>query len=107
MMEKKFFDFLETYIYYTSCIFLLQKLKKNVQANFLMGLIFRTSWRVAPTKKNPLWGSGFLQFWVPKYMNYYRRIHGKILRFFLKDFQPNLEVFAKIEIFTLFVWLDF
>ena len=24
-----------------------------------------------------------------------------------KDFQPNLEVFAKIEIFTLFVWLDF
>ena len=26
-------------------------MKKNVQANFLMGLIFRTSWRVAPTKK--------------------------------------------------------
>ena len=35
-------------------------MKKNVQANFLMGLIFRTSWRVAPTKKkNSLWGSGF------------------------------------------------
>ena len=27
--------------------------------------------------------------------------------FLKKDFQPNLEVFAKIEIFTLFVWLDF
>ena len=27
--------------------------------------------------------------------------------FFLKDFQPNFEVFAKIEFFTVFVWLDF
>ena len=56
VMTKTFFDFPETYIYYTSCIYLLQKLKKNVQANFLMGLIFRTSWRVAPTKKKFLMG---------------------------------------------------
>ena len=53
---KRFFDFPETYIYYTLCIYLLQKLKKNVQANFVMGLIFRTSWRVAPTKKKFLMG---------------------------------------------------
>ena len=29
------------------------------------------------------------------------------MRFFLKDFQPNLEVFAKFEIFILLVWLNF
>ena len=56
VMTKRFFDFPETYIYYTLCIYLLQKLKKNVQANFVMGLIFRTSWRVAPTKKKFLMG---------------------------------------------------
>ena len=56
VITKRFFDFPETYIYYTLCIYLLQKLKKNVQANFLMGLIFRTSWRVAPTKKKSLMG---------------------------------------------------
>ena len=41
-------------------------MKKNVQGNFLMGLIFRTSWRVAPTKKKIPYGD--LDFWnfVPK-----------------------------------------
>ena len=43
-MTKRFFDFPETYIYYTLCIYLLQKLKKNVQANFLMGVKFGASW---------------------------------------------------------------
>ena len=61
VMTKRFFDFPETYIYYTLCIYLLQKLKKNVQANFVMGLIFRTSWRVAPTKKKIPYGD--LDFW--------------------------------------------
>ena len=37
----------------------ITKLKKNVQANFLMGLIFRTSWRVAPTKKKSL-----MEIWI-------------------------------------------
>ena len=58
-MTKGFFDFPETY--YTSCIYLLEKLKTNVQANLLMGLIFRTGWRVAPTKKKILYGD--LDFW--------------------------------------------
>ena len=62
VMTKTFFDFPETYIYYTSCIYLLQKLKKNVQANFLMGLIFRTSWRVAPMKNFFL--MGICIFWI-------------------------------------------
>ena len=56
---KRFFDFPETYIYYTLCIYPLQKLKKNVQANFFMGLIFRTSWRVAPMKKK-----SFMGIWI-------------------------------------------
>ena len=60
-MAKRFFDFPETYIYYT-CIYLFTKTEKNVQANVLMGFIFRTSWRVAPTKKNPLWGFVFFHF---------------------------------------------
>ena len=77
-------------------------MKKNVQANFLMGLIFRTSWRVAPTKKNSLWGSGFSEFCVPKYMNYYRRIHGKILRFFLKGFPAKFGGFRKNRDFHTF-----
>ena len=37
-------------------------LEENVQNNYLMGLIFSISWRVAPKKKNSLWGYGFLNF---------------------------------------------
>ena len=50
-------------------------MKKNVQANFLMGLIFRTSWRVAPTKKKIPYGD--LDFWnfVYKHFGINGRVH--------------------------------
>ena len=41
--------------------------EENVHNNYLMGLIFSTSWRVDPTKKNSLRGSGFLEFCTQKY----------------------------------------
>ena len=41
--------------------------KENVHNDYHMGLIFSTSWRVAPTKKNSLWGSGFLEFCTQEY----------------------------------------
>ena len=44
---------------------------------------------------------------VSKVTDFSRLFGAKILDFFIQDFQPNLEVFAKIEMFTLFVWLDF
>ena len=44
------------------CVLGLQKLKKNVQANFLMGLIFWTSWRVAPMKNFFLMGIWIFPF---------------------------------------------
>ena len=107
-MTKRFFDFPETYIYYTLCIYLLQKLKKNVQANFVMGLIFRTSWRVAPTKKKFLMG-----IWIFGILctNVFELSIDNPCQnfevFFIQDFQPNLEVFAKIEIFEIFFIQDF
>ena len=41
--------------------------EENVHNNYLMGLLFSTSWRVGPKKKNSLWGSGFLEFCMQKY----------------------------------------
>ena len=47
---------------------------KNVPDNFLMGLIFQTSWSVAPAKIKIIWGLDFLNLgyksiginkWVP------------------------------------------
>ena len=62
-MTKSLIDFSETYnIYYASCIYLLKNLK-NVQGNFLMGLIFRKRWRVASTTKKShmgMWIFGIL-----------------------------------------------
>ena len=40
---------------------------KNLQDNFPMGLIFRTSWRVAPTKKKSLMGIWIFQKRFQKY----------------------------------------
>ena len=39
--------------------------EENVHSNCLMGLIFSTSWRAAPTKKKFLMGIWILEF-VPK-----------------------------------------
>ena len=41
--------------------------EENVHSNCLMGLIFSTSWRVGPKKKNSIWGSGFFEFCMQKY----------------------------------------
>ena len=41
--------------------------EENVHNNYLMGLIFSTSWRVAAKKKNSLLASGFLKFCTQKY----------------------------------------
>ena len=37
-------------------------MREKVHNNYLMGLIFSTSWSVAPTKKkNSIWGYGFFK----------------------------------------------
>ena len=52
--------------------------EENVHNNYLMGLIFSTSWRVAPTKKNPY---GDLDFW-----NFITKSIGASLRNFWATF---------------------
>ena len=42
--SKTSFFFLETYIYYISCIYLHRYMEQNVQNNYLMGLVFWTNW---------------------------------------------------------------
>ena len=56
--------------------------EENVHNNYLMGLIFSTSWRVDPKKKNSLWGSGFFEKWVPKYRILRKEFFCKILGIF-------------------------
>ena len=53
------FIFPETYIYYIACIYLYCYRGVKVHNNYLMGLIFSTSWSVPPRKKNSLWGYDF------------------------------------------------
>ena len=59
--------------------------EENVHNNYLMGLIFSTSWRVDPKKKNSLRGSGFFDFCTKKY---------RILR---KEFLSKILVFSEIS----------
>ena len=55
------FIFPETYICYISCIYFYCYRGEKVHNNYLMGLIFSTSWSVPPRKKNSLWGYDFLK----------------------------------------------
>ena len=55
------FIFPETYIYYISCIYLYCYMGEKVHNNYLMGLIFSTSWMVAPKKNKILWGYDFFK----------------------------------------------
>ena len=56
--------------------------EENVHNNYLMGLIFSTSWRVDPKKKkNSLWGSGFFEFCTQKYRILRKGFLSKILGF--------------------------
>merc|ERR1712212_1436120 len=55
------FIFPETYICYISCIYLYCYRGEKVHNNYLMGLIFSTSWSAPPRKKNSLWGYGFFK----------------------------------------------
>ena len=61
--------------------------EENVHNNYLLGLMFSTSWRVDPTKKNSLWGSGFLEFCTQKYRILRREFLSKILVFSENSFK--------------------
>ena len=109
--------------------------EENVHNSCLMGLIFSISWRVTPKKIKMLMGIWIFQKRFQKY-RFQVGVWSQNLRFsyfsfalilkrifkpkkrleifilfvwldFSKDFQPNLEFFAKFDIFILFVWLDF
>ena len=55
--------------------------EENVHNNYLMGLIFSTSWRVDPKKKNSLRGSGFFEFCMQKYRILRKKFLSEILVF--------------------------
>ena len=86
------FIFPETYIYYISCIYLYCYRGEKVHNNYLMGLIFGTSRRVALAKKNSLWGYVFFKkgfksnrfqvvVWSQNLSFFLFRISSQILRF--------------------------
>ncbi len=55
------FFFPETNICYISCTYLYCYMGEKVHNNYLMGLVFSTSWRVAPTKIKFLMGIWIFQ----------------------------------------------
>ena len=89
--------------------------EENVHNNYLMGLIFSTSWRVDPTKKNSLWGSGFLAFCTQKHRILRKEFLRKLLVFSENSFKgisflkltPLYFFEQKIEFFSNFDQRDF
>ena len=101
-MTKRFFDFSETYIQYTLCIYLLPKLSKNVQANFLMGLIFWKCWRVALKKFKFCMGIWIFLKKGFKSNGFHVVVWSQNLRFFLFRISSQIWRFSQIFRFSHF-----
>ena len=73
-MTKTFFDFPETYMYYTSCIYIpIPKTEEKCADQLSYGFNIQDKLEgCTHEKKIPLWVSGFLEFCVQTFSSYQR-----------------------------------